>query len=1073
MDARVETTTIVGPGAAPNEALLESLRSTMTGRFSRDTALLLASLAMLNASNYVFHVVVSRLLGPADYGGLAALLALLMVVSVPIGVVQTIVAKRAAMLRAAGRESEIAELAAGSAKLVTAGGAALLIVLVALSPLLGAFLKVGTISVALLAPYMLAALLSAVGLGVLQGRLQFGRIAVATVVGVAVRLLAGVGLVSAGLGVSGAVLATAGAQAVAAAVVLALAGVPLAARRSRLSLDAFRGEFGAALLALASFWVLAELDVVLARHFLAESEGGFYSTAGLLTRGLLIAPAAVAIAALPRFASARGSIALHWLRLAVVAVGVLAVAGALILVPGRELLVSVAFGSEFAEAAGLVPVLTFAVALLSVVNILVFFHIAQGTRAYLLVVVGVTAELVLVTMFHESAEQIALVFLGVTACVAVLLLHAAVGAARWQPAAKRIVHEGLASAPSVQLSLVLPCHNVGDELGRVLARVRDELADFESYELIVVSDGSTDGTVAIANGPADTRIRVLDYPEHVGKGHALRVGLGEARGEYVAFLDADGDIDAAYVRPFLEIMKLFAPDIVVGSKRHPLSDVSYPPLRRLMSWTYHKLTRALFRVNVQDTQTGLKLIRRDVLAAVLPRMLEKRYAFDLEFLVVARRLGFKRVFEAPVRLDYQFSSRVDVRAVTRVLVDTLAIFYRVYILRTYGAVVAPRSRPHSRGRRIVFVNWRDVRHPDAGGAEVWTHEVTRRWVADGDDVTLLTSRFPGAKRSEVVDGVRVRRVGRLRCGTYHLRVQLELARLRGFDAVVEGVNTLPFFTPLWRRTPSVALFYQFAADVWDAELPRPLAAFGRWLEPRLLKPYRGTSVVAISESTGADLRRVGARDVVIVHSGVDAPADTAVAEKEQVPTFLYVGRLARNKRPDHAVEAFRVIRETLPEARLWIIGSGPLEQHLADGLPEGAELLGYVGRSELYERMARAHCLLVPSVREGWGLVVIEANAVGTPAVGYDVPGLRDSIRDGETGLLAPAGDPVALAGRALELVGRDARYGDVCRNAIAWAAQFSWDATARTMRNVVERSIVAAETRTAEPVLSFHDVTA
>jgi glycosyltransferase involved in cell wall biosynthesis len=356
---------------------------------------------------------------------------------------------------------------------------------------------------------------------------------------------------------------------------------------------------------------------------------------------------------------------------------------------------------------------------------------------------------------------------------------------------------------------------------------------------------------------------------------------------------------------------------------------------------------------------------------------------------------------------------------------------------------------------------------------VWTHEVTRRWVAEGDEVTLLTSRFPGAKRSELVDGVRVRRVGQLRWGTYHLRVQRELARLRGFDVVVEAVSTLPFFTPLWRRTPSVALFYQLAADVWDAEFPRPVAALGRRLETLLLKPYRGASVVAISESTSSDLRRLGARDVVIVHSGLDVAAGTVVAEKEAVPTFLYVGRLVRNKRPDHAVSAFRIIRETLPEARLWIVGRGPLEHALADALPDGAELLGYVDRRGLYERMARAHCLLVPSVREGWGLVVIEANAVGTPAVGYDVPGIRDSIRDGKTGLLAQAGDPLALANRARELVSDDDWYGELCRNAVAWAERFSWDYTARTMRAVVERTIVAAETRVVPPVLSPDDVAA
>ena len=139
-------------------------------------------------------------------------------------------------------------------------------------------------------------------------------------------------------------------------------------------------------------------------------------------------------------------------------------------------------------------------------------------------------------------------------------------------------------------------------------------------------------------------------------------------------------------------MRLYDPDVVLGSKRHPLSDVYYPPLRRLLSWTYHKLTRLLFRVNVRDTQTGLKLIRRDVLAAVLPRMLEKRYAFDLEFLVVARSLGFARVFEAPVRIDYRFASHVDPGPRSRIVRDTLAIFYRHHILDTYRGSRPARER---------------------------------------------------------------------------------------------------------------------------------------------------------------------------------------------------------------------------------------------------------------------------------------------------------------------------------------------------------------------------------------------
>ena len=540
----------------------------------------------------------------------------------------------------------------------------------------------------------------------------------------------------------------------------------------------------------------------------------------------------------------------------------------------------------------------------------------------------------------------------------------------------------------------------------VVERLLGQLDEVGSYELIVVSDGSTDETVATARSFASDRVRVIEYPLREGKGHALRVGLREARGEYVAFCDADGDIAAEALPSFLTLMRLYDPDVVLGSKRHPLSDVYYPPARRLLSWTYHKLTRLLFRVNVRDTQTGLKLIRRDVLAAVLPRMLEKRYAFDLEFLVIARSLGFARVFEAPVRIDYRFASHVNPRATLGIVRDTLAIFYRHHILDTYRSAGLPgiagrrfARAPHRwRERaRVCFINWRDVENPEAGGAEVVTHEVAKRWAARGYDVTQLSSGFAGASPTARIDGVHIRRLGRLRTGSFHLRVQRELARLRGFDVVVESVNTIPFLTPLWRsRLPTtVPVFHQLAADVWDAELPRPLARVGRWLELRLLSALPGD---AGRRRVAFDPRRprssLGFTNVAVVANGRDEPPpDLPRPPKEPTPTFLFVGRLTANKRPGHALEAFRAIRRAIPDARLWLIGQGPLEAELRAELPPAPNCSAASRRRELYERMARAHCLLVPSVREGWGLVVVEANAVGTPAVGYDVQGIRDSIR--------------------------------------------------------------------------------
>ena len=351
----------------------------------------------------------------------------------------------------------------------------------------------------------------------------------------------------------------------------------------------------------------------------------------------------------------------------------------------RKPLVAIAFGADYRSAAGLVPALGVAMAFLALANLLTYFHIAMASRAYLAVIGGVVLEVALIARFHGSPREIAYVVVLTSAVVVCLQYLMALSVVRWRPELERSreLVTPLSREPELELSLVLPCHNAGSALKNVLDGLVEELRGEASYELIVVSDGSTDDTVRVAAGYEGTPVRVLEHPVRSGKGHALRVGLTEARGRYVAFLDADGDIAPATIGSFLALMRLYDPDVVLGSKRHPLSEVSYPPLRRLLSWTYHKTTRLLFRVNVRDTQTGVKLIRREVLSAVLPRLLEKRYAFDLEFLVVARSLGYRRIFEAPIRLEYRFASHVNLTESFRILWNTLAIFYRHYALDTY------------------------------------------------------------------------------------------------------------------------------------------------------------------------------------------------------------------------------------------------------------------------------------------------------------------------------------------------------------------------------------------------------
>lgn len=1059
--------------------------------FSRETGLLLLAVGLLNASNYLFHVAVSRSLGPSDYGALAALLAVLMVLSVPFAVLQTVVAQRTAALRAQDRTHEMGAFAAATARavlpLALATGFATLLVG---APLLSVFLNVSLASSSLLAPYVLLATLGAIPLGVLQGAMRFGALAVVVLSSVAVRLAGGITLVEAGLGVPGAVLASC----LAAAVSLGLGFRLMDLRRREWltsferSLDPIRGEFRLTLFGMLGFWLLAQADIALARHYLAPGDAGFYSSAGLLARTLLFVPAAVSLVAFPRFVQARerGEDAEKWLRTTLVVGGGLTLATLPVLILPRDFLVAVTFGERFLPAAELMPVLCIAMAALAVVGLLTFFHIAMQSRAYFLAIAGLVLEVGLVAFFHASPEQIATVVAVVSSLVAAAQYAAARSLCRWRPPLERLAPTSgstsvLSSEPTVELSVVLPCHNAGAGLRTVLQELLDELELADSHEIVVVSDGSTDETVEIAAEFSSDGVRVLHYPKRGGKGYALQVGLTEAQGRYVAFIDGDGDVGPEAIRPFLTLMKLYEPDLVLGSKRHPLSEVYYPPIRRFMSWTYHKLAKMMFRVNVRDTQTGLKLVRRDVLAAVLPRLFEKRYAFDLELLVVARALGYRRVFEAPVRIDYKFASQVNPRSVFRIIVDTCAIFYRHYILASYrtpsgpaaahlATAVGPTVRfvngsvPSTHNRRsdsrrnerlrVLFLNWRDIANPDAGGAEVFTHEVAKRWVVQGHHVSLLTSGFGNCADMETVEGVRIHRLGRLRSGSFHLAIQRELATLRGFDVVVDGINTIPSLAPLWRRRLpfTVALVHQLAREVWDWELPRPLAAVGRWIEPQLLKRYRDVPAVAVSPSTSQDLLELGFQQVAVVTPGRDEPPqDLQFLRRASQPTFLFVGRLAPNKRPHHAVEAFRHIRNIVPGARLWIVGRGPLERELSSTLPQGAELLGYVSRDELYERMARAHCLLVPSVREGWGIVVIEANSVGTPAVAYDVPGLRDSVQDGVTGLLAREGDPHDLARQAVRMVEDPLVHQGMAREAASWAGRFSWDQTASHLLDVIE----------------------
>ena len=360
--------------------------------------------------------------------------------------------------------------------------------------------------------------------------------------------------------------------------------------------------------------------------------------------------------------------------------------------------------------------------------------------------------------------------------------------------------------------------------------------------------------------------------------------------------------------------------------------------------------------------------------------------------------------------------------------------------------------------RVLVFNWRCWLSPWAGGAEVFTREVAKRWVKGGHEVTLFSSEFPGCRREEVVDGVRVVRAG----GKFSVywkakKYYKELFLKEGFDVVVDEINTRPFLTPKFVNNGEkiVALVHQLAREFWFYETPFPISYIGyHFLEDRWLRNYVDVPTVTVSKSTRQDLLDLGFKRVFVVSEGLDFRSLDEVPEREGFPVVVFVGRLKRAKRPDHALRAFSIVKEMVPEAELWVIGDGYFRRDLEKIAVDGVRFFGGLSNVERRRLVGRAWVLVHPSVREGFGLNVVEAAGFGVPTVAYDVAGLRDSVQDGVTGLLVEDGNVRGL-GEALVRVLEDEELRlRLSKNALEYSKGFSWDRTAGEFLKVLEWAV-------------------
>ncbi|MDZ7586231.1 MAG: glycosyltransferase [Patescibacteria group bacterium] len=237
------------------------------------------------------------------------------------------------------------------------------------------------------------------------------------------------------------------------------------------------------------------------------------------------------------------------------------------------------------------------------------------------------------------------------------------------------------------ISIIIPAHKQATTIVKDLGRIQKVLAQIRyPYEIIVIVDGQLDKTYQLAKKLTSNNLKVYLNKTHQGKGFTVRRGMQKAKGDYIAFIDAGMEIDPNGISMLLEHLEWYNADIIVGSKRHLASVVKYPWDRKILSWGYYQLVRLLFGIKIKDTQPGIKIFKRKVLEKILPKLVVKKYAFDIEILSVAHRKGFTRIYEAPIKLKHSFGSITNaatLNTIWHMLYDTLAVFYRLKILKYY------------------------------------------------------------------------------------------------------------------------------------------------------------------------------------------------------------------------------------------------------------------------------------------------------------------------------------------------------------------------------------------------------
>jgi glycosyltransferase involved in cell wall biosynthesis len=367
---------------------------------------------------------------------------------------------------------------------------------------------------------------------------------------------------------------------------------------------------------------------------------------------------------------------------------------------------------------------------------------------------------------------------------------------------------------------------------------------------------------------------------------------------------------------------------------------------------------------------------------------------------------------------------------------------------------------------ILVLNWQDRLNPFAGGAETHLHEIFSRVAAAGHQVTLYCSSFAGAKTEEILDGMQIIREGGRNTFNFHVpRRYHKDFRHRGFDIVVDDINKIPFFTPIYVREPILALAHHLFGTSIFAEAGVIAGGYVFASEMLLPRVYHSTRFAVVSDSTKQELVTKGLprENMVVIPNCINREQFPFATQQSDTRSQIiaYLGRLKRYKSVQHLLEAFAQLVDEFPSAKVQIMGKGDAETelqelavklHLNTPSFQRVEFLGFIPEEHKAQMLTSVYCIVNPSMKEGWGIINIEANACGTPVIAANVSGLRDAVQHGESGLLYDYGNVAALANALRQILLDHSLYRHLQQGAIAFARRFDWNVSARAMITEMEQ---------------------